>query len=82
VLSNLAQVAGELSLLGLGRPTDLLKLTFTDPSEQIAWDNAILTRALELIKAKQEGKSAPDEDRKRKMLELMKDKQQRKLENG
>lgn len=59
-------------MMGLGRPTDLLKLSFGDPAEQLEWDCAILARAFEVVKAKGEGKSGTDEDRKRKMRELRK----------
>lgn len=79
--SVLAETAGELSLLGCGRPTDLLKLKFNDPAEQLRWDNAIMTRSLEVLKAQSEGKSGTDEDRKRKMRELTKD-SKRKIKNG
>lgn len=75
--SALAETAGELSLMGCGRPTDILKLTFKDPAEQLRWDNAILTRSLQVLKAQSEGKSGTDEDRKRKMRELSKSKRRK-----
>jgi len=70
----LAQVAGELSILGLGRPTELLGLSFNSPLEQLEWDNAILTQALGRVKAAAEGKNESTAVKLKKMKKLREEK--------
>lgn len=67
-------MAGELSLMGYGRPTTLLGLQFTNPEQQVIWDHAIIASTWKYLdeEAKKKTPEGEAEEKAKRMIELKK----------